>query len=100
MQSLPVEKASIRRKAHGAPSLGTCGRKIGKHLYFAQQTGTTHAQNLGKMFHIEIGIYDILLNGADYFIHKFLIRFVHLHIIYREERTFRECLSLPSTVIE
>lgn len=31
MQSLPVEKASIRRKAHGAPSLGTCGRKIGKH---------------------------------------------------------------------
>ena len=31
MQSLPVEKANIRRKAHGAPSLGTCGRKIGKH---------------------------------------------------------------------
>ena len=31
MQSLPVEKASIRRKAHGAPSLGTSGRKIRKH---------------------------------------------------------------------
>ena len=52
------------------------------------------------MLYVQIGIYDIFLDGTNHFIHKLFIHLIHLHLIRREERTLGECFAFFLTVIQ